>query len=58
MARDEWAHVIGMLMGGHRSALAEASNHLLDDVSAANWERFLAARERMLLEVRSDDDPV
>ena len=57
MARDEWAHVIGMLMGGHRSALAEASNHLLDDVSAANWERFLAARERMLHEVRSDDDP-
>ena len=47
-ARNEWAHVIEMLMGGHRSALAEASNHLIDDVSAASWERFLAARERAL----------
>jgi DNA primase len=58
MARDEWAHVIEMLMGGHRSALTEASNHLTDDASAANWERFLAARERVLREVRLDDDPV
>jgi DNA primase len=57
-ARDEWAHVIEMLMGGHRSALTEASNHLADDASAANWERFLAARERVLREVRLDDDPV
>ena len=57
-ARDEWAHVIEMLMGGHRSALTEASNHLTDDVSAANWERFLAARERVLREVQLDDDPV
>jgi DNA primase len=57
-ARDEWAHVIEMLMGGHRSALTEASNHLTDDASAANWERFLAARERVLREVRLDDDPV
>ncbi|MGH7114222.1 MAG: DNA primase [Stellaceae bacterium] len=57
MARDEWAHVIGMLMGGHRSALTEASNHLIDDVSTASWERFLAAREEMLRETRIDDDP-
>jgi len=57
-ARDEWAHVIGMLMGGHRSALAEVSNHLTDDASAANWERFLAARERVLREIWLDDDPV
>ena len=56
--RDEWAHVIEMLMGGHRSALTEASNHLTDDASAANWERFLAERERVLREVRLDDDPV
>ena len=56
-ARDHWAHVIEMLMGGHRSALTEASNHLTDDASAANWERFLAARERVLREVRLDDDP-
>ena len=45
-------------MGGRRSALAEASNHLIDDVSAASWERFLAAREQMLREDRIDDDPV
>jgi DNA primase len=57
-ARDEWTHVVGMLMGGRRSALAEASNHLIDDVSAASWERFLAAREQMLREDRIDDDPV
>jgi DNA primase len=57
-ARDEWTHVIGMLMGGYRSALAEASNHLIDDVSAAAWERFLAARKRALQEGRHDDEPV
>jgi DNA primase len=56
-ARDEWAHVIGMLMGGYRSALAEASNQLIDDVSTAGWERFLAARQRALQEGRGDDDP-
>ncbi len=45
-------------MGGHRSALAEASNDLIDDASAANWERFLAARERVLREIWLDDDPI
>lgn len=44
--RDEWAHVIRMLVGSDRSALAEASNRLITDVSAENWERFQAARER------------
>jgi len=38
--------------------LTEASNHLIDDVSAASWERFLVARERALQDVRIDDDPV
>ncbi len=56
-ARDTWAHVIGMLMGGHRSALAEASNHLIDEVSSASWERFLAARDEALREVRLDGEP-
>ncbi|MGA8549697.1 MAG: DNA primase [Stellaceae bacterium] len=56
-ARDTWAHVIGMLMGGHRSALAEASNHLIDEVSSASWERFLAARDEALREFRLDGDP-
>ena len=55
-ARNHWAHVFGMLMGGHRSALAEASNHLIDDDSA--WDRIQATRERVLRKVRLDDDPV
>ncbi len=55
-ARDHWAHVFGMLMGGHRSALAEASNHLIDDDSA--WDHFLATREQVLREIRLGDDPV
>jgi DNA primase len=54
-ARNEWAHVIEMLMGGQRSALAEASNHLIDDVSTASWEYFLAARERALQQNGSDE---
>jgi DNA primase len=57
-ARREWAHVIGMLVGGERSALAEASNHLIADVSTASWERFLAARDRALQHGRVDDDPI
>ncbi|HEY3910217.1 MAG TPA: DNA primase [Stellaceae bacterium] len=57
MARDEWAHVIGMLMGGHRSVVTEASSNLLiEDVSAASWERFLAARDQILRDGWIDDD--
>jgi DNA primase len=58
IARDGWVHVIGMLMGGHRSVLTEASNLLIDDVSAASWERFLAAREQVLRDGWVDDDAV
>jgi len=47
-ARAEWAHVMGMLLGGQRSVLAEATNHLSDEPSIANWEHFLAARLRAL----------
>ncbi len=57
-ARSEWAHVIGMLVGGQQSALAEASNHLIDEVSTASWEGFLAARDRALQQGRVDDDPI
>jgi DNA primase len=57
-AREEWAHVIGMLVGGQRLALAEASNHLIDEVSTASWERFLAARDRALQQGGVDDDPM
>jgi DNA primase len=56
--RREWAHVIGMLVGGERSALTEASNRLLDDVSTASWERFLAAREHALQQGGCDDDAI
>lgn len=57
-ARKEWAHVVGMLVGGERSALAEASNYLIDDVSTASWERFLSARDRALQHGRVDEDPM
>ena len=57
-ARSDWAHVAGMLVGGQQAALAEASNHLIDDVSTAGWERFLVAREQALQQGRVDDDPM
>jgi DNA primase len=57
-AQSQWVHVVAMLTGGEGSALAEASNHLIGDFSAANWERFLAARERVLQKGRIDDDPM
>jgi DNA primase len=57
-ARDEWAHVMGMLLGGQRSVLVEASNHLIDDLSTASWEHFLAARERALQQNKGDGEPV
>jgi DNA primase len=46
--RKEWFRVTRMLMGGNRCALAEATNDLISDVSLENWERLLAARERVL----------
>ncbi len=55
--RSEWAHLVGMLVGGQQSALAEASNHLIDEVSTGSWERFLAARDRALQQGQVDDDP-
>jgi hypothetical protein len=58
VTRSQWTHVMGMLMGGQRSILAEASNHLSDEISPANWEHFLAARERALRQDRGDDEPV
>jgi DNA primase len=48
--REEWVRVIGTLTGADRGALAEATNDLIGEVSADNWERFLAARERALHE--------
>src|SRR5579875_3045979 len=57
-ARAEWAHVIGMLTGGRWSILAEASSHLIRDVSTASWDDFLAARERALQQSASDDESI
>jgi hypothetical protein len=48
--REEWVRVTGTLTAGERGALAEATNELIGDVSADNWERFLAAREKALHE--------
>jgi DNA primase len=53
--RGEWDHVIGMLTGTGRSALAEAGNELLGEVSPERWERFLAARDRALEAGLGDD---
>ena len=58
VARSQWTHVMEMLMGGQRSVLAEASNHLIDEISPASWEHFLAARERALRQDRGDGEPV
>ena len=45
-ARREWTHVVRMLMGGDRAAVAQAGNDLESNVSAEMWERFQAAREQ------------
>jgi DNA primase len=58
VTRSQWTHVMGMLMGGQRSVLAEASNHLINEISPASWEHFLAARERALQQDRGDGEPV
>jgi DNA primase len=57
-ARNEWAHVIAMLQGGRRTPLTEASTHLIEELSTASWERFLAARASALQHDPGDDDPV
>jgi DNA primase len=54
--RTEWVRVAGMLTGGDRCALAEATNDLISDVSPESWERFLAARERTLHEDTVGED--
>jgi DNA primase len=47
-ALREWTHVVRMLMGGDRAAVVQAGNDLERDVSAEMWERFQAARERVV----------
>jgi DNA primase len=56
--RNEWAHVFKMLVGEDRCGLAEAGNNLIEEVSAENWDRLLAARERADQEAPVGDDQV
>jgi len=56
--RNEWAHVIKMLVGEDHCGLAEAGNNLIKDVSAENWDRLLAARERADQEGLVGDDQI
>jgi DNA primase len=55
-ARKEWVRVTGTLTGGNRCVLAEATDDLISDVSPESWERFLAARERVLHEGSQGED--
>ena len=55
-ARKEWARVTRMLTGGDRCVLAEATDDLISDVCPESWERFLAARERVLEEGAQGED--
>ncbi|MBV9200729.1 MAG: DNA primase [Alphaproteobacteria bacterium] len=55
-ARKEWVRVTRMLSGGDRGVLAEATDHLISNVCPQSWERFLAARERVLQEGWQGED--
>jgi DNA primase len=55
-ARGEWVRVTGMLTGGDRCALAEAADDLIGEVCPESWERFLAAREKVLVEGSKSED--
>ena len=57
-ARKEWVRVTGMLTGGDRCALAEATDDLISDICPESWERFLIARERALHEGSRGDDEI
>jgi hypothetical protein len=56
--REEWVRVIRMLTGGDRCALAEATDDLISDICPESWERFLAARERVLDEGSRGEDEI
>ena len=55
-ARNEWVRVTRMLTGGDRCALAEAADDLIGEVCPESWERFLAAREKVLVEGSKSED--
>jgi len=54
--REEWLRITGMLVGGDRCALAEATNDLVSDLSSESWERFQAAMEKALREAPVSED--
>lgn len=56
--RKEWVSMINTLAGGDRSALADATNDLISDLSPERWERFLAARQRVLQEGLLGEDQI
>jgi DNA primase len=47
-ARQDCVHVIDMLRRDDGSAVTEARNQMVDEISAESWERFLAVRARAL----------
>ena len=51
--RREWARLARVLTEGDQNGVAEAANDLISEISTDNWERFLAARGRVL-----EADPV
>jgi hypothetical protein len=56
--RKEWTHVISMLTTDDRTGFTEASKEFDSDFSDENWERYSAARQRVMWERLSrDDDP-
>jgi len=57
-ARKEWVRVTRTLTGGDRCALAEATDYLVSDLCPESWERFLAARERILHEGSRGEDEI
>jgi DNA primase len=56
--RKQWVGITGMLMGGDRCALAEATHDLISDLSAESWERFQVAKEKALREGQVSEDQV
>lgn len=56
--RKVWAHVISMLTTDDRTGFTEASKEFGSDFSDESWERYSAARQRVVWERLSrDDDP-
>jgi DNA primase len=56
--RKAWTHLIRMLTTGDRTGFSEASKEFDSDFSDKSWERYMAARQRVIWERLScDDDP-